>query len=208
MWTNGKEMEIEEQRVDANIPSRNFKSLCILEERNTEARNNDLNIRNESDTNSEPSFYFFFTSLNSQHYRGFIYNWGPFHFLASAAAGAGLGCPGARGGSPPSMQLPHFLSTSWPPPEWRRRHARTRTPASTPTIVITARTTSNVSIDLRVDWVDWWSWPATANGGGCTICGSIGPIPVCFPNCSMARARAKPQTDLGVDSKRKLYGAK
>lgn len=95
-----------------------------------------------------------------------ISNLCPAHFFASAAAGfgslggaaAGFGSSagGAAAGTPPSMQLLHLLSThpsmsfSPLPPKCRPPHSRAMMPAMTPTIVITARTTTSVSIDRCV----------------------------------------------------------
>jgi len=84
------------------------------------------------------------------------------HLLASSAGagvgagdGAGFGSSGGGGGgSPPSMQLLHFFSTqpsmsfSPLPPKCLPPQSLAIIPAITPTIVITAMTTTSVSIDL------------------------------------------------------------
>lgn len=79
------------------------------------------------------------------------------HLLASpSGAGAGFGSSGGGGGggSPPSMQLLHFFSTQpsmsfYPfPPKCLPPLNLAIIPVMTPAIVITAMTTTSVSIDL------------------------------------------------------------
>lgn len=83
------------------------------------------------------------------------------HFFVSSAGGGGGvggggggGGGGAAGGTPLSMQLLHLLSTqpsisfSPSPPKCLPPQSLAMIPAITPTMVITARTTTSVSMDL------------------------------------------------------------
>ncbi|GER25878.1 hypothetical protein STAS_01491 [Striga asiatica] len=97
------------------------------------------------------------------------------HFFASSAAAAALGGSVA---TPPSMQLRHLLSThpstSWSPwdPRCRPPHSRAIIPATTPSMVMTASTTTRVSIEWGVEERPPDSASITTTGGDPTSGGS------------------------------------
>ncbi|KAI5682898.1 hypothetical protein M9H77_04126 [Catharanthus roseus] len=97
----------------------------------------------------------------------------------SSAAGVGFGSAAGGGGgvdgTPASMQLVHFLSThpsiscSPDPPKCLPPHSLAMIPAITPNIVMTASTTTSVSIDWCVECL---GSTTTATGGASTSGGS------------------------------------
>lgn len=114
-----------------------------------------------------------------------------FHFFASSVA-AGLACCGGEGsgGTPPSMQLLHLLSThpsmscSPLPPRCLPPHSRATIPAMTPTSVITAKTTTSVSIDRCV--YRELVFESTTTTGGAPTC-DCGRVPMNIYMCYLVK---------------------